>query len=594
MRFRILGPLEVQTADGWVPIGAAKWRAVLARLLLSGGQIVSTDTLIHELWGDNPQARAPNLVSIYVLRLRRFIGDHDGRVLKTRSPGYELVLGRDDLDTQRFGILMSDGREALTVGDPRRAAGVLADSLALWRGKALADIPLSTFIEAEAERLDELRFATLELRIEADIATGRHRDVIPELRRLLADQQLREELWLLLIRALDGAGRRGRGAGRVRPGPPGHIRPAASTPAARCSNCSVSCLPPDHQRAAGDGAAANRRRTAQQTTPCRAAGRPSRRPRRAMRALLTRAMTPPGRPPPMPRPGARPLSRPQPPQRPDHRRRPGRPGSIALGIVETGVAASDTVQASPPAEPGPMPLPADITDFTGRELHVSQLCGLLSARRAGDDPERQVCTGRPGRRTSRCWARPPWRSMRRTGCAPTTRTASCTWTCSAPVHSRSRQATYWPGSCVISSEDRVADPGQRGGTGGAVPDAAQREADARAAQCARCGPGTATAAGSASCAVIVTSRSRLSNLVGGRLVHLDVLDDSEALALFSRIVGTDRAAAEPDATAELLVACAGLPLAIRICAASGWPPVTAGRSAGWDPDPATGAAGSTR
>ena len=213
MRFRILGPLEVQTADCWVPIGAAKWRAVLARLLLSWGQIVSTDTLIYELWGDNPPARAPNLVSIYVLRLRRFIGDHDGRVLKTRSPGYQLVLGRDDLDTQRFGILMSDGREALTVGDPRRAAGVLADSLALWRGKALADIPLSTFIEAEAERLDELRFATLELRIEADIACGRHRDVVPELRRLLADQQLREELWLLLMRALDGAGRRAEALG---------------------------------------------------------------------------------------------------------------------------------------------------------------------------------------------------------------------------------------------------------------------------------------------------------------------------------------------------------------------------------------------
>ena len=73
--------------------------------------------------------------------------------------------------------------------------------------------------------------------------------------------------------------------------------------------------------------------------------------------------------------------------------------------------------------------------------------------------------------------------------------------------------------------------------------------------------------GSASCAVIVTSRSRLPDLVGGGLVHLDVLDDSEALALFSRVVGASRIEAEPDATAELLVACAGLPLAIRICAA---------------------------
>jgi len=92
MRFRILGPLEVHTADGWVPIGAAKWRAVLTRLLLNAGQIVSTDALVDELWGDDPPARATNLVSIYVLRLRRFIGDTDGQLLRTRSPGYQLRL----------------------------------------------------------------------------------------------------------------------------------------------------------------------------------------------------------------------------------------------------------------------------------------------------------------------------------------------------------------------------------------------------------------------------------------------------------------------------------------------------------------------
>ena len=276
MRFRILGPLEVQTADGWVPIGAAKWRAVLARLLLGGGQIVSTDTLIHELWGDNPPARAPNLVSIYVLRLRRFIGDHDGRVLKTRSPGYQLVLGRDDLDTQRFGILMSDGREALTVGDPRRAAGVLADSLALWRGKALADIPLSTFIEAEAERLDELRFAALELRIEADIACGRHRDVIPELRRLLADQQLREELWLLLMRALDGAGRRAEALGVYDQARQVISDELGVDPGRTMQKLFRELLTADLSGAAGDGAAAGCRRTAQQARArCRAAGHPA-------------------------------------------------------------------------------------------------------------------------------------------------------------------------------------------------------------------------------------------------------------------------------------------------------------------------------
>jgi DNA-binding SARP family transcriptional activator len=133
MRFRILGPLEVQTEQGWTSIGASKWRAALACLLLNAGQIVSTDTLIDELWGDAPPVRASNLVSIYVLRLRRLIGDTEGQVLVTRAPGYQLRLGDDDIDEQQFGKLMSQGREALTAGDPKRAAEVLADSLSLWR-----------------------------------------------------------------------------------------------------------------------------------------------------------------------------------------------------------------------------------------------------------------------------------------------------------------------------------------------------------------------------------------------------------------------------------------------------------------------------
>ncbi len=109
-RFRVLGPLEVQTEQGWTSIGASKWRAALACLLLNAGQIVSTDTLIDELWGDAPPARATNLVSIYVLRLRRFIGDTEGQILVTRAPGYQLRLGGDDLDAQQFGKLMSQGR----------------------------------------------------------------------------------------------------------------------------------------------------------------------------------------------------------------------------------------------------------------------------------------------------------------------------------------------------------------------------------------------------------------------------------------------------------------------------------------------------
>ena len=87
VRFRILGPLEVWTGQDWGGIGAPKWRALLAALLLSQGQAVSTDRLIAELWGDDPPDRAANLVSVYVFRLRRVLGDPAGRVLTTRAPG---------------------------------------------------------------------------------------------------------------------------------------------------------------------------------------------------------------------------------------------------------------------------------------------------------------------------------------------------------------------------------------------------------------------------------------------------------------------------------------------------------------------------
>ena len=208
VRFRILGPLEVWTGQDWSGIGAPKWRALLAALLLSQGQVVSTDRLIAELWGDDPPDRAANLVSVYVLRLRRVLGDPEGRVLTTRAPGYQLLLQPGDLDAEQFRDAGRPGPEGPGRGRlPRRAADVLAEALGLWRGRALADVPPSALVTAEADRLEESRLTALELRIEADLGCGLHAQLVPELRRLLSDQPLREGLWGLLIRALDGAGR---------------------------------------------------------------------------------------------------------------------------------------------------------------------------------------------------------------------------------------------------------------------------------------------------------------------------------------------------------------------------------------------------
>ena len=175
--FRILGPLEVWNGREWAQVGAPKWRALLATLLLSPGQPVSTGQLTADLWGDAPPAKASNLVSVYVHRLRRLIGDADGSVLVTRAPGYHIVVPPGGLDAERFARLAADGRAALSAGDPARAADLLGAALAEWRGAALADVPASPLVAAEADRLEESRIQALELRIEADLGCGRHDEV---------------------------------------------------------------------------------------------------------------------------------------------------------------------------------------------------------------------------------------------------------------------------------------------------------------------------------------------------------------------------------------------------------------------------------
>src|SRR6201996_6222745 len=173
MRFRILGPLEVLSPEGWTAIGAPKWRSLLACLLIRPSQLVPTDLLIDELWGDNPPKRANNLVSIYVHRLRKVIGDAEGRVIVYRAPGYLLLLSPGDLDLQEFESQSVKGRDALSAGDLKAAAALLSDALALWRGPLLADVPPSPLLSTQADRAAELWLAATELRIEADLARDR-------------------------------------------------------------------------------------------------------------------------------------------------------------------------------------------------------------------------------------------------------------------------------------------------------------------------------------------------------------------------------------------------------------------------------------
>ncbi|HXS63849.1 MAG TPA: BTAD domain-containing putative transcriptional regulator [Streptosporangiaceae bacterium] len=204
---RLLGPLEVRAGESWTGIGAPKWRALLAVLLLRPGQVVSTGQLADELWGASPPKGARKLISGYAARLRQLIGDPDGRVLVTTAPGYRLLVDPADLDAPQFERLLTVARAALDRADGERAASLLDEALALWRGPALVDVPPGPLIAAEAARLDELRLDAFELRAEARIGCDRAAELVAELRLLTAEYPLRERFWHQLMRALELSGR---------------------------------------------------------------------------------------------------------------------------------------------------------------------------------------------------------------------------------------------------------------------------------------------------------------------------------------------------------------------------------------------------
>jgi DNA-binding SARP family transcriptional activator/tetratricopeptide (TPR) repeat protein len=204
--WRLLGPLEVRAGSGWTRVDGAKPRALAAALLAQPGRVVSTARLVGELWGDDPPPTARKLVSGYVLRLRRLAGDPEGRSLVTRAPGYLLTPAAAAADASRFEELLAEGRRALD-DDAGRATRILSEALALWRGPALADVPRGAMAAAEADRLEELRLAAVELRIDADARCGRAAELVPELRLLTTAYPLRERFWDQLMRALERCGR---------------------------------------------------------------------------------------------------------------------------------------------------------------------------------------------------------------------------------------------------------------------------------------------------------------------------------------------------------------------------------------------------
>jgi len=202
MDFGILGSLEVN--DGDVPVGVpgAKERGVLAILLLHANEIVSAERLTAELWQDEPPATARKSLQVRVANLRKALGSVGDRLL-TQSPGYLLRLEPDELDLHRFERLVA----AVQGEPPDVAASTLREALALWRGAPLADFEYEEWAQAPIGRLEELRLAAIEKRVDADLSLGSSADLVHELELLVAKHPLREALRGQLMLALYRAGR---------------------------------------------------------------------------------------------------------------------------------------------------------------------------------------------------------------------------------------------------------------------------------------------------------------------------------------------------------------------------------------------------
>jgi DNA-binding SARP family transcriptional activator len=204
MEFRILGSLEVLADGREVPLGGPRPRAVLAILLLHRGEVVSVDSIADDLWGERPPKTATKNVQVHVSRLRKVLPQG---VLTTKSPGYVIRVEADELDLDRFERLVDEGRRLLTRGLPADASEQLRDALSLWRGPALADFAYESFAQAAIARLEEIRLAAVELRIEADLALGRHDQLVGELEALVTEHPHRERLRGHLMTALYRSGR---------------------------------------------------------------------------------------------------------------------------------------------------------------------------------------------------------------------------------------------------------------------------------------------------------------------------------------------------------------------------------------------------
>ena len=208
MDYCVLGPLTVRRGGNVVRLRGAKQQALLTILLLNANRVVSADRLTDQLWGEEPPASGAPALRVRVSQLRKAL-EVPGlkNPIRTRAPGYLIIVRRDQLDLSVFEDRLERGSAALSAGNASEAAGELDEALALWRGPALADVEHEEFARAAAIRLEELRLHALELRVEAELGLGQAGRLVGELQALVEEHPLNERFRGQLMQALYATGR---------------------------------------------------------------------------------------------------------------------------------------------------------------------------------------------------------------------------------------------------------------------------------------------------------------------------------------------------------------------------------------------------
>lgn len=211
--FTILGGVAIRNGDRVCAPSEPKVRQVFALLLLRANRLVEMDAVIEELWGNTPPKSSLTTVHTYIYRLRKILAREqvaaDGKELLTTQPfGYLLQVDPERIDAVNFARHVAEGRALLEAGQPEAAARKLRRSLELWTGPPMANTVQGPLLAAHAQHLEEQYLRALELRVQAEVQLGAERELIGDLRLLVARYPLNEWFHGQLIGALNRAGRR--------------------------------------------------------------------------------------------------------------------------------------------------------------------------------------------------------------------------------------------------------------------------------------------------------------------------------------------------------------------------------------------------